>query len=236
MRTLVTLIVLTAAAAPAAAQGQAILPPDVRAVLAHVQRERPGGRQLEGVEQTERITRTFRLNGGELHLANLAGDISITRGGGNDVSVEIVKIARGRDEADAREMLTMVELDIAERNNRAEVRTRYPQNTNRRNFNVSVNYTVTAPASVRVRATPVTSPGLVGSNKTAHQVVAGDPRILGEVFSQSERHLTIVGISQAITQQRILKRCRLTTELLIHRFWSHPFEPGSKSVCQHQAE
>ena len=52
------------------------------------------------------------------------------------------------------------QVDIVERNNRAEVRTRYPQGdemrrNNRRNFNVSVAYNVTAPAGARVRATSI---------------------------------------------------------------------------------
>ena len=85
---------------------------------------------------------------------------SITRGGGNEIGVEIVKTARGRDDADARELLQLVEVDVVERNNRAEVRTRYPQGdemrrNNRRNVNVSVAYNVTAPAGARIRATSI---------------------------------------------------------------------------------
>ena len=131
---------------------------------AREQRERAAQQAREqqrqdGREQTERITRTFRV-GQELHLANVSGDIMIARGGGSEIAVEIVKTARGRDDADARELLKLVEVDISERNNRAEVRTRYPQGdemrrNNRRNFDVSVAYNVTAPAGVRVRATSI---------------------------------------------------------------------------------
>jgi DUF4097 and DUF4098 domain-containing protein YvlB len=130
-----------------------------RAAVAEAQRGRAASQRQDGSEQTERITRTFRV-GQELYLSNVSGDISIVRGGGSDIAVEIVKTARGSDEADARALLQMVQVDVTERNNRAEVRTQYPQGdemrrNNRRNFNVSVAYNVTAPAGVRVRATSI---------------------------------------------------------------------------------
>ena len=123
------------------------------------QRSSATSQRQDGREQTERTTRTFR-GGQELQLANISGDIVITRGGGNEIGVEIVKTARGRDDADMKELLQLVEVEVVERNNRVEVRTRYPQGdemrrNNRRNFNVSVSYNVTAPAGARVRATSI---------------------------------------------------------------------------------
>ena len=117
------------------------------------QRASATSQRQDGREQIERTTRTFR-GGQELQLANVSGDIVITRGGGNEIGVEIVKTARGRDDADAKELLQLVEVEVVERNNRAEVRTRYPQGdemrrNNRRNVNVSVAYNVTAPAGAR---------------------------------------------------------------------------------------
>jgi hypothetical protein len=48
-------------------------------------------------EQTERTTKTVKLGtDGALMLGNIAGDITITRGGGSDATIEIVKTARGR--------------------------------------------------------------------------------------------------------------------------------------------
>ena len=119
----------------------------------------PPSQRQDSREQVERTTRTFR-GGQELQLANVSGDIVITRGGGNEIGVEIVKTARGRDDADLKELLQLVEVEVVERNNRVEVRTRYPQGdemrrNNRRNFNVSVSYNVTAPAGARVRATSI---------------------------------------------------------------------------------
>jgi DUF4097 and DUF4098 domain-containing protein YvlB len=170
MRTLLTTLVVVAiggaTAAPIAAQqrhggdARAIaerISAAVDGAVAGAQRDRGGRRQ--GPEQTERITRTFKASQ-ELILANVSGDINIVRGSGSDIAVEIVKTARGSDDAEAKELLTLVEVEVVERNNRAEVRTRYPQGdemrrNNRRNVNVSVAYNVTAPAGVRIRATSI---------------------------------------------------------------------------------
>src|SRR5262245_11266444 len=54
-------------------------------------------RNQQREEQTERSTRTLKIGAnGELYIENIAGDIVITRGGDNDATVEIVKVARGR--------------------------------------------------------------------------------------------------------------------------------------------
>jgi hypothetical protein len=111
-------------------------------------------------EQTDRQTKTFKLGpDGELALGNVSGDIVVTRSSGNEATVEIVKSARGRTADDARAMLGMVEVTVTERAGRAEVKTVYPQEQwrreNRRNVNVSVNYTVAAPAGTRVTVSSV---------------------------------------------------------------------------------
>jgi DUF4097 and DUF4098 domain-containing protein YvlB len=155
MRTLLTLLVAGVIAAgpePAAAQDSS-----ARERRDSPRSSAPSQRQ-DSREQTERTTRTFR-GGQELLLSNVAGDINITRGG-NEITVEIIETARGRDDADAKEMLQIVDVEILERNNRVEVRTRYPQGdemrrNNRRNVNVWVTYNVTAPAGSRVRATSI---------------------------------------------------------------------------------
>jgi hypothetical protein len=107
-------------------------------------------------EQTERTTKVIRLGAdGALTLGNIAGDIVVTRGSGTDATIEIVKTARGRTPEDAKELLTLVAVEVTERNGRAEVRARYPtgedqRRNNRRNINVSVAYNVTAPAGTRL--------------------------------------------------------------------------------------
>jgi hypothetical protein len=127
--------------------------------LQQIQRERERIRQGQGRhEERETVSRTIRIGGsGALILSNLSGDITVTRGSGNDVQIEAVKIARGRDAADAREMLGMMRVDISERSNRVEVNAVYPSSRElsaqqRRQFSVSVVYNITAPAGTRLSA------------------------------------------------------------------------------------
>ena len=127
---------------------------------AQAERERNRGRG-GNVEEVERTTRTFRIGAtGELHLANISGDIVITRTGGSDAQVEIVKTARGQTAEDARELLSLVTVNVVERANRAELKTMYPpgdelRRNNRRNVHVSVAFNVAVPAGTRVRASSI---------------------------------------------------------------------------------
>ena len=106
--------------------------------------------------QTERITRSVNIGAsGELDLSNVAGDIVITRASGTTALIEAIKTARGATVEDAREMLALVPVEITERGTRVEARTRYPsgddrRRTGRRNFSVSVAYTVAAPEGTRI--------------------------------------------------------------------------------------
>jgi DUF4097 and DUF4098 domain-containing protein YvlB len=156
--TVLTLLTAAALTGHAAAQSpderiRAVISSTMDAVrVVHYQR----GYDRDREEQTERQTKTVRLGtNGELDVSNISGDIVISRGDGDTATIEILKRARGRTAEDARELLQLVQVDIAERNNRAEVRTRYPNSdernrNNRRNFNVSVAYNITAPAGTRV--------------------------------------------------------------------------------------
>jgi hypothetical protein len=135
MRTILPIVLLAAVAAPAAAQRQ------------------------DSREQVERTTRTLRVGAsGEVLLSNISGDIVVTRGGGSEASIEIVKTARSRGGDDPRELLQLVQVEVIERSGRAEVRARYPQGeerNNRRNINVQVAFNVAVPAGVRIRASSI---------------------------------------------------------------------------------
>jgi DUF4097 and DUF4098 domain-containing protein YvlB len=159
-QTLLTLLTLTILAAPAPASAQAKLE-IVRSVArdgVDAVRRVPNrvwyqqGRE----EQTDRQTRTLKLGtGGELSVSNISGDITVTRSSGGDATLEIVKTARARTSADARELLGLVQVAVTEREGRAEVKTVYPRDdemrrNNRRNMNVSVAYTISAPAGTRL--------------------------------------------------------------------------------------
>src|SRR5437867_2040356 len=151
--------------------------------VAYQRRSRDDNRE----EQTERITKTLRLGGnGFLDLGNIAGDVTVTRGGGSDATVEIVKTARGRDVADAREMLQLVQVDVSERAGRAEVKTRYSggddqRRYGRRNVSVSVAYNVTAPAGTHLSVQSIWGSIKVTDIKgeVSATSVSGDVRISG---------------------------------------------------------
>jgi DUF4097 and DUF4098 domain-containing protein YvlB len=183
---LAALLTLPLLPAPAAAQvypERIVVKDKARLVSSAYQRRNRDDQNRE--TQTERTTKTFRLGAdGLLELGNIAGDITVTRGGGNETSVEIVKTARGRDVEDAREQLQAVTVDVSERSGRAEIRTQYPgenRRNNRRNFNVSVDYTVTAPAGTRITVETISGSvkitdikGDINANS-----ISGDVRISG---------------------------------------------------------
>jgi DUF4097 and DUF4098 domain-containing protein YvlB len=159
MRRLCSLLALLVVAGPAAPVAAQVYPERIAAItrvretVKRVERyQRPSQRET----QTERFTKTVNIGAnGELVLTNIAGDIVITRGGGDSATIEVIKTARGETVDDARAALPFVQVDIVERANRAEVRTRYPDSDElrrrgRRNLSVSVAFNVSAPAGTRV--------------------------------------------------------------------------------------
>jgi DUF4097 and DUF4098 domain-containing protein YvlB len=137
-------------------------------------------------QQTERTTRTLKVGAnGEIHIGNISGNITVTRGGGNEAMLEIIKTARARTSEEAREMLGLVQVEVIERGGRAEIKTRYPQgddnrrNENRRNVHVSVAFNLAAPAGTRISATSisgdVSSKDITGD--VALESVSGSVRI-----------------------------------------------------------
>src|SRR4051794_37087328 len=106
------LVLAVIAAVPAAAQPVPPRPP-------HGPRpprvERPQDR--DAPEVTERFSRTVRLGrDGTFDLSNLAGTITITGGGGNDVMIDAIKRTRGRNEEQARARLRAIDIQVTEAN------------------------------------------------------------------------------------------------------------------------
>jgi DUF4097 and DUF4098 domain-containing protein YvlB len=98
-------------------------------------------------EQTRRETKTLTLGpSGALDLDTLGGDITVTVGTGRDTIVEIVRISRGRTEADAVAGLDQFAVNVEQRGTRASVSSRYQQQDRRSAYRVHANYNVTAPA------------------------------------------------------------------------------------------
>jgi hypothetical protein len=103
-----------------------------------------------GDEQTERISRKFRIGAtGRLALSNISGDIAVTAGSGDEVTLEAVKRTRGD-----RSELSSVVIEIDDRPGRVDIRTRHTARRDRS----SVDYTLTVPceavdlASIPARA------------------------------------------------------------------------------------
>jgi hypothetical protein len=138
---------LAVVAAPAVAQDTGH-PFVVRDVVRAVRTSAYQGRN-NGPEQTERFSRKVKIGrDGRFTLANISGDIVVTGGGGDEVSIEAVKRTRGDNSELAR-----VQITVDDRAGRVDVRTEHEQNRmdrNRQGDHVSVDYTVTVPASVSV--------------------------------------------------------------------------------------
>ena len=133
-------------AAPAGAQET-----DLREVVREVVRTataRASQGRNAGQEQTERISRKVRVGrDGRVTIANISGDIAVTGGGGDEVSIEAVKRTRGD-----RSELAEVEVVIEERAGRVEIRAEHTRFRNRRGDSASVDFTVTVPSSASVDA------------------------------------------------------------------------------------
>ncbi|PYR19105.1 MAG: hypothetical protein DMF94_17390 [Acidobacteria bacterium] len=110
---------------------------------------RAGARAYQGrsgPEQTERFSRKVKVGrDARVSIDNVAGNIVVTGGSGDEVSIEAVKRTRGD-----RGELAKVRITVDERAGRVDVRTEGEQNRGWRGSQVSVDYTVTVPASASV--------------------------------------------------------------------------------------
>ena len=161
-------------------------PPRVVIEQRDAHRERVRTEQRENrVEQTERLSHTFKIGGnGELQVANWVGDVTITRGGGNEVRVEAVKTARARTEEQARELLPTVRVEFNELGGRAEVKTihssEHNARSNQRYSSIGVSYTITAPQGTRINVSSFTGTISVTGIKGELSLVSlsGDVRVV----------------------------------------------------------
>jgi DUF4097 and DUF4098 domain-containing protein YvlB len=229
-QTVITIVAFAALAAPAPPAGAQSLPERIRAsVREHVDTLRTVRYQQGREEQTDRQTKTVKIGtDGELTLGNIAGDIVVARANGGEATIEIVKTARARTVEDAREFLGLVTVSVTERSGRADVKTVYPRDdemrrNNRRNVNVSVAYTVTAPAGTRLTIGSVSGSikvsdikGDLSANSISGSVsianagriasaksVSGDVEILD---TQTDGAIDVQSISGAVTVRKVTAR------------------------------
>jgi DUF4097 and DUF4098 domain-containing protein YvlB len=159
------------------------------AAVAYQRRARDTDRE----QQTERTTKTFKLGSdGSLDLGNISGDITVTRGGGSEATVEIVKTAHGRDTSDAKSQLDLVTVDVSERTGRAELKAHYPSGSMHRNVNVSVTFNVTAPAGTQVGAQSISGNIKITDIKgdISANTISGDVRISGASHINSAKSIS----------------------------------------------
>jgi len=230
MRQLViTIFTLGAIIAPASRTDAQMLPERIRAVISERVEMRATRYQQGREEQTSRETKTVKIGAdGELSLSNISGDIVVTRGNGSDATIEIVKTARARTADEARELLGLVNVTVTERAGRAEVKTVYPQGddmrrNNRRNVNVSVNYTVSAPAGTRLTISSISGSirvsdikGDVSANSISGTVrianggrIAGAKSISGDVEiieTQTDGAIEVQSVSGGVTLRKVTAR------------------------------
>ena len=113
-----------------------------RAAVASELKARAYQGRARGPEQTERFSRKVKFGrDGRVSVANISGDIVVTGGSGDEVSIEAVKRTRG-----SQSELASVRIDVDERPGRVDVQTTHTG----RNDHVSVDYTVVVPASASV--------------------------------------------------------------------------------------
>jgi DUF4097 and DUF4098 domain-containing protein YvlB len=133
-----------------------------------------------GPEQTEHFSRKIKIGrDGRVSISNIAGDITVTGGSGDDVSIEATKRTRG-DKGE----LAQVQINVDEHAGRVDVRTEYTRNDNN---HVSVDYIVTVPASAAVEMHSVSG----GLHITGVQGVARLETVSGEVSASSTPRIEV---------------------------------------------
>jgi hypothetical protein len=147
------------------------------------QRGRGRGR---GPEYTEPFSRTVQLGRtGTFDLQNVSGDIVVTGGGGDDVRIEAIKRVRHPNEAEAKTILSEIDIQVQERSGRVDVRTEYPR---RRNWSGGVDFNVSVP-----RDASVTLRSVSGTVKVTN--INGELRaesISGDIIASAARRLRMV--------------------------------------------
>jgi DUF4097 and DUF4098 domain-containing protein YvlB len=133
----------------------------------------------QGPEITERINKSFKVGpSGTLDIFSVSGDIIVSEGGGDTITIDAVKQFRGR-EADAKDQFAKTQVTMVERGGRVEVKTIYDSGS--RNIRVSVDYTVTAPAGTSIYAHAISGDIRITNIKGEVRVdtVSGDVTAIG---------------------------------------------------------
>jgi DUF4097 and DUF4098 domain-containing protein YvlB len=158
-----------------------------------------------GPEQSDTFSRKYRIGrDGRVSIQNVAGEISVSVGQGDDVSIEAVKRTRGD-----RSELNRVEVIVEEHAGRVDVRTEHGAFF--RDDHVSVDFTVIVPegASVEMRSVSgnvkvIGVKGVVRAQSVSGNVVASNaPRVEYARTVSGDVELTGVSMDSDMTAQSI---------------------------------
>ena len=169
-----TLICLVASPATASLKGLIIDENPRVAWLERYQESR------QGPETTDRFSGVYKVDGdGAIDLTQIAGDVRVVTGRGNEIRVEAVKRVRHRDPEEAKRLLNTLRIEVTQVGNRVEVRTVYPRTGNNRSWNGSVDYSITVPQGAAVSAKTVSGDVTVTAvrGEVRAETVSGDVEV-----------------------------------------------------------
>jgi hypothetical protein len=138
-------------------------------------RARAAGR---GAEYTEPFTQTVKLGQkGTVDLIAIAGDVTVTAGGGDDVTIDAVKRVRGGNSNDARARLQDVGIQVDQRPGLLEIRTGLPG----RNASATVDFKLTVPSGTSLTLKTVSGNVTITNVKgdISANTVSGDVTLRG---------------------------------------------------------
>lgn len=142
-------------------------------------------------EVSDRQTHSLALGpNGWLELKTVSGTITVVAGSAPNVALEVIRVARGRTDEDARRGLAEVRAAVDHQGERATVTAEYT-NRQRPPYSVDVSYTVTAPPGTRVTASSVS--GEVTVRRLTGEIVASS--VSGDVVVAEGSRATAKSVS-----------------------------------------
>src|SRR5687768_8107810 len=149
----------------------------------------------------DRETRRFNIGpSGQLDLETISGDVTIRRGSGRELVVEIVRDSRGTSDATAKAGLDAVRAVSEERGGRVTIKTVYPSQRGRSEYSVNVSFIVSAPAGTRISTRSISGSTLVEGidGEVSVHTTSGDVKI-----TNAARVMSATTISGEITLMNV---------------------------------
>jgi DUF4097 and DUF4098 domain-containing protein YvlB len=145
-----------------------------------------------GPETTENWSKTFKTGpSGSLDLNNVAGDVVVTGGTGDEIRVDAVKRVRSRDGSAAKALLGEVTIEAVETGGRVEIRTDYPDG--HRDIHAEVDYTVQVPAGTAVAIRTVSGDIRVSKVRGETRLESVSGNIVGNTLAQVSKVKSVSG-------------------------------------------